>query len=134
MNRPEENPEVVYLCACINRLRYDYEDFREADTRRAGGVPQVNRPGNRTDRAFGKIRAGVRPMSREKFVDRLVDGLCADQRFKRRETFAVKWWATLKHEHPKAPALEDEATWTLVTLMRWKKIFWRDLPQRLSCD
>ena len=23
MNRPEENPEIVYLCACINRLRYD---------------------------------------------------------------------------------------------------------------
>jgi hypothetical protein len=57
------------------------------------------------------------PMSREKFIDCLVDGLCTDQRFKRREAFAVKWWATLKHEYPKAPELEDEAAWTLDTLI-----------------
>jgi len=133
MNKPEDNPALVYLFACINRLGRDYKNLGEAisqaqyELRESRELIKLNQEPDWEE--FECEYGTDGPMTREEFINLLINGVCKDKRFKRREAFAVKWWAELKAQHPEAPTLEEPTTWKSATLLRWKHVF-RDIHSK----
>jgi hypothetical protein len=63
-------------------------------------------------------------LSERAFIDGLLEGVNRDYKHpKRREEFAMRWWAVLVAQRPDAPDIADRQTWTPGTLKRWKEPF-----------